>query len=188
MSFLPVPAGRKPLALPDIIGPDGERLSRYEKEKRLGIRRDNGARKLKRLTRRHMDIITMHISGYSGTAIAALMSIRQSTVSLVLNDPLAQEIISAAYKDRESELTALTGRVVDTIRDGLDKNKDMRTRLAAVDKFAKVKAAIINKDETEDTAEDVAKRVLERANFLMVQNLQINNDGPRPAGTGSREE
>jgi hypothetical protein len=165
--------GRRPKALPRLHDHKGNPLPRYESEKRLGIRRENGALKLKRLTNRHMRIIGMHISGLAGEVIAHTMGCTVATISRILNDPLSQEIISRSYKDRQKEIDALAGKAIDVVRETLsDANASRRERLMAVDKFAKLKDTIGHEDSGRQSAEDVIAKMLDRIGHI--ENLQIN--------------
>lgn len=145
----------------------------YEREKRQGVRRANGARKLKKLSNRHLRIISMHLDGNSGEYIAALMNITIITVSRILNDPLAIEILGVIYKDRQGEIDALAGKAIDVIRDGLDSKLDMRIRLGAVDKFTKLKDSIGKTENTVKTAEDVVAEIFAKVK-IENSNIQFN--------------
>ena len=79
----------------------------YETEKRQGIRRANGARKLKKLSNRHLQILSMHLQGDSGETISTHRGITVITVSRVLNDPVCKNLLSRIYEDRQNELDAL---------------------------------------------------------------------------------
>jgi Zn-dependent M28 family amino/carboxypeptidase len=70
-------------------------ITKYEREKAQGIRRESGALNLKSLSPRHMKIISYHIAGVSNNDIARAMCLTPSRVSLVLSDPLAQRIAAA---------------------------------------------------------------------------------------------
>lgn len=162
--------GRKPAApLPKLFDPaTGRLLDQYTREKRLGIRRDTGASKLKRLTFRHRKIIALHIQGFSGEQIAFYMNCTDASVSRILNDPLAREYIDAAAKDRESEIKALMGQAVNVVRDGLTKEGlDINTRLKAVDRYAKLRQSI-DANNAPASAEDVIAKMLERINTLQI--------------------
>lgn len=146
------------------------RETRYEAEKRQGLRRKNGARKLKKLSNRHLKILRMHLEGKSGEEIAANMNVTFITVSRVLNDPLAKELIATVYKDRQGEIDALAGKAIDAVRQGLDSN-NTREKLTAVGSFTKLKDVIGKEETSAKTAEDVVAEIFKRSN---VENLQIN--------------
>lgn len=148
----------------------GNRVSQYEREKAQGIRRKNGARKLKKLNNRQLKIVSLHLAGESGESIATLMGCTQVTVSRILNDPLAREIISRAYEDRQNEIDALAGQAIEAVRDTLRGYNTPRTKLAAVDKFVKLKDSIGREDETAKTAEDVVAQIFK----ISDSNVQIN--------------
>jgi len=167
--------GRKPAApLPQLFDPTtGKLVDQYTKEKRLGIRKETGALKLKKLTFRHRKIIALHIQGFSGPQIAFYMNCSEVTVSRVLNDPLAKSYIDAAAKDREAEVKALMGSAVQGVREGLTKEGlSIETRLKAVDRYAKLQQAIDTKNDNA-SAEDVIAKMLDRIKAVQV-NQQVN--------------
>jgi hypothetical protein len=164
--------GRKPAPqLPKLFDPSsGRLLDQYTSEKRLGIRRETGQLKLKKLTFRHRKIIALHIQGFSGEQIAFYMNCTNLTVSKVLNDPLAQSYISAATKDRELELKALLGSAVNVVREGMTKEGlDIGTKLKAVDRYSKLRSALDTGQE-KISAEDIIAQMLERAKSINIQN------------------
>ena len=145
----------------------------YQTEKRQGLRRANGARKLKKLSSRHLEIISRHLQGESGETIAILMGCTIITVSRILNDPLAQDLLSTIFRDRQNEIDALAGKAIAVVRDGLDEKRDMRIRLGAVDKFTKLKDSIGKEDDTAKTAEDVVQEIFAKLT-VTGKNVQIN--------------
>lgn len=174
-SFMPIaaPRGRKPLKL---NGTDalGNPLPRYINEKQVGIRRENGARKLKRLTRRHYEIISRHLSGQSGHQIATCMRITVCTVSRILNDPMSQSLIKQCYKDREGEVDALVGNAVEAVRDVFqDGEATNRQKMSAVDKAIKLRETLIDGAEKKETAEDVIGRLFDQLS-ITGENVQVN--------------
>jgi len=144
----------------------------YMAEKRQGLRRPNGARKLKKLSNRHLRIITMHLQGKSGEFISSTMGVTFITVSRVLNDPLAVDLIASVYKDRQNEIDALAGDAIDAVRIGLNSDSD-RIRLSAVGSFAKLKDTIGKEETSAKTAEDVVSEIFARADIDTV-NMQVN--------------
>lgn len=149
----------------------------YEREKRQGLRRTNGARKLKRLSSRHLDIISKHLAGWSGEQIASSLNCTFVTVSRVLNDPLAKEYLSSVYETRRKEIDALAGDAIDAVRLGLQSESN-RERLAAVDKFTKLKDSIGTDEDDNLTAEDVIQRIFAgKGNLIETMNVQINHKG-----------
>lgn len=158
--------------LPAIIPPPYSTIE-YERDKYIGRRRKNGALKLKRLTARHMDIISMHLQGLSGEDIAAEKNCTVVTVSRILHDPLAKGLISLIYKNRQGEIDALAGKALEAIRDGLSDKQGIRVRLGAVDKFNKLKDTIGEGDETVKTAEDVVAAIFAGLK-IEGTNVQVN--------------
>ena len=147
--------------------------TRYEAEKRQGLRKKNGARKLKKLTNRHLRIISMHLEGKSGEEISTVMGCTFITVSRVLNDPLATDLLSTIYRDRQGEIDALAGRAIDAVRQGLISG-DTKTRLTAVDKFAKLKDTIGKEETSAKTAEDVVQEIFAGLKIDGATNVQVN--------------
>lgn len=147
--------------------------TQYEREKRQGIRKTNGARKLKKLSNRHLRIISMHLEGNSGEYIAAVMRVTVITVSRILNDPLAINLLGTIYKDRQGEIDALAGKAIEAVRDGLHEKRDMRIRLGAVDKYTKLKDSIGKEETSAKTAEDVVAEIFNRVT-LGNTNIQVN--------------
>jgi hypothetical protein len=159
--------GRRNNSLPPVSLGRGL-ISRYAAEKLYGIRRQTGAAKLKRLTTRHYHIIARHLSGERAESIANGMGLSLTTISRVLNDPLAQDILKRSYKDRQAELDALVGEAIDSVRHAFQ-NGSTSERLAAVDKYTKLKQAIAPETNPMATAEDYARAIVQGN-----QNVQVN--------------
>ena len=62
----------------------------YEVEKDVGIRADTGAKKLKKLSKKHKDMIALHLDGHKTGDIARVLGVAYGTVQRVLNDDLSQ--------------------------------------------------------------------------------------------------
>lgn len=161
--------GRKPSALA-VLPPN----QRYLAEKRAGIRRENGALKLTRLTARHYKIIGLHLEGKGLEEICKLCHVTVSTASRILNDPLAKTLLAKVYGHREQEIHALAGQAIEATRAALDPGKDIGTRLRGVDKFVKIRETMIDKEKGRETAEDVVASILERAQINGTVNIQVN--------------
>lgn len=161
--------GRKPGPLATL-----QPTQRYLAEKRAGMRRENGAMKLRRLTARHYKIIGLHLEGKSLEQICQECHITISTASRVLNDPLAKHLLSKVYSHREDELHAMAGQALQATRDALGPEKDIGTRLRGVAAFVKVRETMIDKEKGRETAEDVVARILENATVHGDVNVQVN--------------
>ena len=185
MTFLPIQnlntseaegrkPGRRPQNLPTMTNSSGELLPRYEIEKRVGIRRQDGSRNLRRLSSRHIRIIAKHLRGDSSESIALSIGCTVVTISRILHDPLAERLIESIFKVRQKELDALAGEAIDAVRTGLRQKGDTRTKLTAVDKYTKLRE-VMNKDSAgPETAEDVIARILEHSKILIKDsNVQI---------------
>lgn len=149
-------------------------ITLYEREKRQGVRRANGARKLKKLSARHLKIISLHLAGKSGEQIASLIGCTVVTVSRILNDPLARDLLTKVYEDRQAEIDALAGDAIQAVREGLQGDHPLREKLMAVDKFTKLKDSIGKGEDEGLTAEDVIERMFNRMNVAGDVNVQIN--------------
>ncbi len=161
--------GRKPSALATLPP-----TQRYLTEKRVGLRRENGAMKLKRLTARHYGIIGRHLEGKSLEQICQECHVTISTASRVLNDPLAKELLAKVYGHREQEIHALAGHAIKATRDALTGDYDIGTKLRGVDKFVKIRETMIDKEKGRETAEDVVTKLLEKAQINGDVNIQVN--------------
>ena len=162
------PVGRKPTALAYLTRPD-----RYLAEKRAGIRRENGAMKLTRLTHRHYKIIGLHLEGKSLEEISNTLHISFSTISRVLNDPLSQGILKRVYSHREEEIHSLAGKAIEATREALTGDHPIGVKLRGVDRFVKIREVMVNKEQGRESAEDVIARILSNAKFIN-SNVQIN--------------
>ena len=150
-----------PQELAQIMEAVGEQKVQYELEKISGKRNASGATKLVKLKEKHKTIVNLHIRGFSGRQISAAMGVSRTQVSTILHDPLCQDVIKKAHQEVEEEFSALYGRVVDTIRDGLDKEMGMDCRLKSVDRYAKMKQVNGDQGKGPETAEDVVERILQ---------------------------
>jgi len=151
---------------------DAYSTAQYESEKRTGVRRANGARKLKKLSNKHLAIIAQHLDGKSGEEIATTMHIRVVTVSRILNDPMVKQLTGRIFTDRQMELDALAGKAIGVVRQGLDEGS-LREKLTAVDKYAKLKDTIGAEQTSADSAEDIVDRIFKGVSTENL-NVQIN--------------
>lgn len=143
-------------------------VRKYEAEKMYGIRRENGSRKLTRLTRRHYEVMARHLAGQSGEEIHIYMGLSISSISRILNDPLVQNVLKRTYKDRQGELDALAGKAIDALRQAFDGSTS--EKLAAVDKYAKLKGVIAPESNPMESAEDFARAIVNNGTV----NIQVN--------------
>lgn len=131
---------------------------------------------LKRLTQRHKLIIGLHLNGESNAHIADVVGCSRITVSTVIHDPLAQEVITYYYEGVEDELKALFPAVVDTVRDALG-NKSIETRLKGVDRFAKLTGL----DAKDGDKKDITMNVIVNARTKFVQEIRAAGEKVAPA-------
>jgi len=143
----------------------------YEFEKRIGVRRPNGAKNLKRLKPWHRQAIAAHLAGVPSQVIAARFRKRPSTISIILNDPLAQAEIDRARAMHEAEFEALYGDMVNVLRRNLQ-GKDDKNALKAAQLFIKEKERLQGLGKGQRSAEDVIAEILGR--ITLQQNVQVN--------------
>lgn len=148
---------------------------KYQNEKALGLRMANGVPPLKRLTKRHLRIISLHMDGVSSLAIASDAGCSQSTVLRVLADPLATSILGESDSNTKREIRALVPKAVAAVREGL-KSGTLGTKLKAIDKL-KIMAEMTEAKEETQTAEDIISEILKKSNVQINvgQNVQVNN-------------
>lgn len=157
----------------------------YEEEKAVGIRKPNGARKMSQLKPRHYQIIKLHLEGKSNNEICKMAAkeggkpLRPATVSIVLNDPLSQEIIQALLKDKRSELEALQSPAIEAVRDSLQTTQSLSNRLKGVDRFIKLKEALVTDTDSEKGAEAIIADILGSVADI-VRSATGNNNSPQP--------
>jgi len=131
----------------------------YHYEKVIGLRRSNGMRNLQKLRPVHERIIAAFVSGMSGVVIAAQFKCSALTVYRVLADPLASSLTSEIGEHYREEFKQLFPLVYAAVKDGLQSGS-AKTRLAAVDRFARINR-MIEGDSDEDGVESHVKRVID---------------------------
>lgn len=113
-------------------------LRKTSKMQTFGRKAQGGPLKLRGLSQRHLEILALHLSGdYSNKQVGQIMGISLGKVNAVLDDPLAQNIITSHRNGQLMELEALMPKVTEAIRDTLG-SKDEKVRLQAVDRFVKM--------------------------------------------------
>lgn len=153
----------------------------YLMEKARGDRLPNGLKPLKNLTTRHIAILNLHILGFKGLDIAEHFHIRGTLVSRIINDPLGKTYLESRLKLDDSRFTALYGKAVDAIRDGLSSDESIGNRLRAASIYLERKDKLDEKyGKKTDSAEDVIQRILDDPTIIQNLNLQVNNYGPAP--------
>lgn len=152
---------------------------KYLKEKRDGKRLASGVEPLKRLTPRHIRILNLYISGASPSEICDELKVTHFTVWRTVNDPLAEPLLRKAYDARQKEMDALLGKAIDAVRVGLD-SEETKEKLSAVGAYAKLKTTVAPETNQAQSAEDLAKAIIDRAKIENL-NVQVNNYGERNA-------
>lgn len=170
-----VPAKRSnaPVAAEHDVPPERQRPylpEVYEAERDIGLRRNSGANKLKRLKPRHKQVIALHLAGWESQRIAEKLDLTVAWVSTVLSDPLAREVISNFDELHEEEFKRLRVLANDAIRRALHPDKPDSTRLKAARMFHQRESELGLKDKGE-TAEDVMAKILQK---IEAENVQIN--------------
>lgn len=133
----------------------------YRFEKIIGRRLKTGAFPLKRLGTVHKNVIALHLRSLSNRDIALITGLNESTISRILNDPLAQEVIQLYLSGIDQELQGLAPMAVDALRSGLS-SQDTDTQLKAADKFFKATGRYAKAEKGGESAEDVLARALAR--------------------------
>lgn len=142
----------------------------YEAERDIGLRRESGANKLKRLKPRHKKVLALHLAGWPSHEIAAEVGMTVSWVSTIISDPLSQQIINNFEELQEEEFKRLRVLANDTLREAMHPGNPIKTRLEGVREFHRREASIVKGDKGE-TAEDVMEKILQR---IEAENVQIN--------------
>lgn len=162
----------------------GYSVEQYEHEKILGLRRSNGAKRLKRLSTLHRKVIALHIRGESGSDISSMVDKSEAWVSTILNDPLAQAIIQQFHIQANHELDALQLEAVDVVRRGL-RADDFKTNFAAIDRMNdmrklndKGKDALA--EGSKASAEEVAQRLINLAQDSVTLGIEAVRQGKSP--------
>lgn len=137
----------------------------YLAEKLDGTRNPNGSKKLKELKPVHEEMIAMHLEGFRNKDIALAFNVTDSTVSIVLSDPLAVAVIQQARKENEARFNNLYGKAIDVIEDSVMPHQGIDTRLKGAALY--FKEAGNKGDGDKETAEDVIQKII---------NMQINGD------------
>jgi len=109
----------------------------YQFEKAMGHRLPNGAKPLKNVTPRHLLIASKFMSGAGVNQIALAFHCRASTISRILHDPQIAGLIKIGREAYDEELKNLLPLAVEAIRGALC-DPNVKTRLAAVDRFARM--------------------------------------------------
>jgi len=157
---------------------DPEPLSSEEKypiEKDLGLRRDNGARKLKELRPWHIQMAKMHMEGFSNNEIAIALRKQPVTVCVALGDPKVQALFAFGREGNAHEFKALEVKAIDAVRKGLREGGDLGLKAATVWFKERDRQEIIT-GSGEDGAEDVISKI-----FAKIENSTVNiqvNTGP----------
>lgn len=142
----------------------------YRAEQDIGYRRDNGGhRRLRKLKPIHKKIIALHLSCWTNIDIAAHLDLCAGSITDVIMDPLAQDIIRKQDDIYNAEFARLKILANQTIRDGMQGHKSDATRLKAAALFDKREAN--QKVDNSTTAEDVMAKIL--AN-IRAENIQVN--------------
>lgn len=151
----------------------------YELEKLSGERLPNGAKPLRKLSPRHIELVKAHLDGVPNKDLARMFNMTESTVSRILNDPLVIELRKQHFENVGAEFDALYQKAVAAIRDGLSEAEPAGTRLKAAQLwFERARERSVTETET---AEDVAKR-------LIAIQLNINTNSGEASPQGGSDE
>ncbi|KKM60744.1 hypothetical protein LCGC14_1538740 [marine sediment metagenome] len=145
----------------------------YQTQKALGQRRSNGIKPLKKLSSWHKKALLFHLAGFSNSDIAAAFNKTDSTISLILSDPLSQTVIERIHKGYDHEFRALYGKAVEGLRNRMD-DSDPMVQLRAIDSWMRESARREDRKEGIRSAEDVIQAIYDRIGNT---NIQINVGG-----------
>lgn len=147
----------------DLITPNYTQ-GRYEAEKALGIRNQKtGFLGLKKLKPRHYLILNKYLAGKRPIEIANELGMQYPYVVNVLKDPLMEVEITAAMEAHRNKLRVLQGKAVDAVEVALS-SENVGTQLRGVDRFVKMADALDVLKDGKETAEDVARRIINQVN------------------------
>lgn len=144
----------------------------YEMEKANGERLPNGARIRKKLKPVHLEMIALHLEGVSNSQIARKFKYTDSSISILLQQPLAKELIQRVLNDSRHRFNMLSHRVVDVLADGLKDGNDKGMQLRTIDRYHKM-YSILGDESGKQTAEDVVQEILKRADKIQL-NVEVN--------------
>ena len=147
----------------------------YDAQKDIGTRSKTGANNLKKLKPKHKRIIALHLSGWSNNAIAKKLNYDATYISVVINDPSAQDIIAKFDELHEEEFKRLRILANETLRVAMQPDKPDSTKLAAARTFYK-RETDMDLRPPEQTAEDVMQNILQK---IEAENVQINIINPK---------
>ena len=136
----------------------------YEEEKQLGLRRADGSMNLTQLKPIHHRMLALYMAGFSQTDIARTLQKTDATISRWLHDPLVLLELDRFYKSQQLRLKAIAGKAVDAVDQALDADS-LSDRLKGVDRYTKLRESLGDKDQGENTAEDVIERLLQQINI-----------------------
>lgn len=146
----------------------------YQAQRDIAINREpQGYQHLRKLKPLHKRVVALHLAGNTSAAIAEQLNTSAGYVAWILKAPIVQELIAQYDSMQDAEFKRLRYRADDALREAL--TSDSRTaRLRAAEVFYKREDILDGRNGGSGlTAEDVARKLLESANFIN-SNVQIN--------------
>lgn len=146
----------------------------YSAERDITITRQrSGAQELKKLKPVHKRIISLHLAGNTGVAIAKMVGMAVPYITWVLKSAIVQEVIQQYDSMQDAEFKRLRRQADDNLREALF--CDSRSaRLKATELFFKREDILDQRNGGSGlTAEDVARKLLEQVS-ISNSNVQIN--------------
>lgn len=123
-----------------------------------------------RFDTRHKQIIYLHLCGHGTSQIADTLGLNASTVRRTITSDIGQSIINEYFKFLDLEFNSLYSASIEAVRDSLKPTQDPKIRLSAAELVLKSLGKMMpKKTESDDSAEDIVKRIIE-----MQVNTQIN--------------
>ena len=152
-----------------------------ERKHILGRVGTNGRENLKKLSRRHLTIISLHLEGKSsGKDIAEVMGCSAGTVYSVLQDPISQDIIEKYRQGQLEDIKSLYPLVFEALKDALE-NGTRKEKMVATGRFQDfVKQADGPGEEEEKGPNQIIDA---RQQFVQIINQVMENGRSAPAPT-----
>lgn len=143
------------------------RKAKYEAEKILGTRQKNGAKNLKKLTRRHKAMISQILMGESYQKVAETFDVSYLCVYLLMHDPLVKPYLDQFDQAHREEFNRMLPKINEALHSGLDESSGFANQMKAIDRWTRV-AGVLNKGSNEDLSVSKTEE-LHAARFKFVE-------------------
>lgn len=122
----------------------------YQAEKILGKRNEAGQYRVKKLKKKHYEMVALFLEDWNMREIAEYLEVSLATVQRIIADPRAQAIIAEFDDAAKAEFNRMLPKVNHAIKSGLNSG-DIGTKLKAVDRWGKLHR-VINGESGEKSA------------------------------------